>query len=216
MSILDELSSATGNKQSNDELVKRCLQTPALLHTVAEGLRTGTPKARVDCAAILADVAKRRADLLATFVTDFVDASRDHLAKGGSKKIAKLGFAGMALVVPAQPGEVFAQRDYLLETAKANGAVSLDAAMVLAALCANNANYRGKLIGGVVRLLAGVSDNDLPKWVAAIGPAVEGSADALRRLQQALADRLGALPEAARRKIEKQLVKLEREGPKKR
>lgn len=210
MSILDELSSSTGDKRSNDELVKRCLQMPALLHTVAEGLRTGTPQARVDCALILTDVAKRRADLLASFVTDFVDASREHLAKGGNKKIAKLGFAGMALVVPAQPGEVFAQRDYLLETAKAGNAVSIDAAAVLAALCANNANYRGKLIGNVVRLLAGVADKELPKWVAAVGPAAQGSADGTRRLQQALAERLATLPDAARQKVEKQLVKLER------
>jgi hypothetical protein len=210
MSILDELSSATGEKRSNDELVKRCLEMPALLHTVAEGLRTGTPKARVDCATVLTEVAKRRADLLASFVTDFVDASGDHLKPGGSKKIAKLGFAGLALVVPAQPAEVFAQRDYLMDTAKAGNALSVDAAAVLAALCENNANYRGKLIGALVRLLAGVPDADLPKWVAAIGPAVEGSADAFKRLQQALSARLAALPDAARQKLEKLLVKLER------
>jgi hypothetical protein len=205
MGILDELSSATGDKSSNLEMVQQCLKTPALLHTIAEGLRTGTPKAKQDCAEVLAEVANRRADLLSEFVTDFLDAS-----KSENKAIARLGFAGLEKVTRARPGDVYAEREYLLEAARKNDALSLGATAVLAALCGDNANYRGKLIGNVIRLLTAASDKDLPKWVAAIAPAVEGSTDGIKRLSTALEPRLPVLPPASTAKINKLLVKLER------
>jgi hypothetical protein len=210
MGILDELTSATGDKTSNATLVKACLKTPALLHSVAEGLRTGGPKAKVDCALILNDVAKRRSELLADFVTDFLDAS-----KSKSKRIAKLGFSGLVLVVGANPAEVYAERDYLFEVAKEGASLSLPAATVIAALCGDNPNYRGKLLGNLVRLLHGVPDADLHKWVAGISPAVMGSADGLKKLTLALRSRLEQLPEASRKKIDKTLLKIEKSTYKK-
>jgi hypothetical protein len=210
MGILDELSSATGDKSSNQEMVKQCLKTPALLHTIAEGLRTGTPKAKQDCAEVLAEVAEQRPDLLGEFVTDFLDAS-----KSENKAVAKLGFAGLVKVTLVRPAEVYAERDYLLEAAKKNDAQSLGAASVLAALCGNNANYRGKLIGNVIRLLGAVAEKELPKWVAALAPAVEGSQDGVKRLTSALEPRLATLAPTNAQKIQKLLVKLERTTVKK-
>lgn len=205
MGILDEVTSVTGDKNSNKELVKRCLITPALLHSIAEGLRTGTPKAKVDCAQILTDVAQRRPELLAEFVADFLDAS-----KSDNKRIAKLAFSGLEKVVTANPAEVYAERDYLLGVAKEGGAMALSAAGVLAALCGNNPNYRGKLLGNVLRLLYAVPDADLPKWVATFAPAVEGSVDSIKKLTGGLAGRRDALPAEAQKKLDKTLVKLER------
>jgi hypothetical protein len=210
MGILDELTSATGDKNSNKELVKACLRTPALLHSVAEGLRTSNPKAKVDCALILNDVAKRRSELLSYFVADFLDAS-----KSKSMRIAKLGFTGLVDVVKANPAEVYAERDYLLEVAKGGSSHSLPAAAVIAALCGDNANYRGKLLGNLIRLLHGVSDDDLPKWVAGISPAVMGSTDCYKKLTLALRSRLEGLPEAARKKLDKTLLKIEKSTYKK-
>jgi hypothetical protein len=210
MGILDEISSSTGDTQSNRELVKQCLKTPALLHSIAEGLRTGAPKAKLDCAEILTEVAGLRPDLLGEFVADFVDAS-----KSENKPVAKLGFTGLARVTVAQPAEVYAARDYLLEAAKKNDGSSIPAATVLAALCGHNPNYRGKLIGSVIRLLGSVSDKDLPKWAAALGPAVEGSADAVKRLSVALDPRRASLPPPVAQKLDKLLVKLERSTVKK-
>jgi hypothetical protein len=208
MGILDEISSATGDKSSNQELVIQCLKTPALLHTIAEGLRTGTPKAKIDCAEILTAVAARHPDLLSDFVTDFLDAS-----KSSARAIAKLGFQGLVHLTTARPAEVYAERDYLLEAAK--GPHGLEAVAVLACLCGNNPNYRGKLLGSLVRLLAGVPDKDLARWVATLAPAVQGSADGLKRLTLALEPRRPGLPEAARKKIDKLLVKLEKSTLKK-
>jgi hypothetical protein len=210
MGILDELSSATGDKNSNLEMAKQCLKTPALLHTVAEGLRTGTPNAKLDCAEILASVAEERPDLLGDFVTDFLDAS-----KSDNKAVARLGFAGLVKVCAARAADVYAEREYLLEAARKNDGLSLSAASVLATLCGNNPNYRGKLIGSVIRLLAGVGDKDLAKWVTALAPAVEGSTDAVKRLTTALEPRRAALPEAAQKKLDKLVVKLERSTVKK-
>jgi hypothetical protein len=211
MGILDELTSVTGDKNSNKELVKACLKTPALLHSIAEGLRTGTPKAKVDCAQILNEVAKRRSELLADFVTDFLDAS-----KSKSARIAKLAFTGLVQVVEANPAEVYAERDYLFTTAKDGGSLAIPAAAVIAALCGNNPNYRGKLLGNLLRLLPKAEEKDLPKWVAALGPAVEGSADSFKKLTVYLRPRLEGLPEAARKKIDKQLVKIEKTTVKRR
>jgi hypothetical protein len=205
MGILDELSSVTGDKNSNKEMVKRCLTTPALLHSIAEGLRTGTPKSKVDCAQILIDVGKRRIEFLADFVADFLDATRNK-----SARIAKLGFGGLTLVVEANPAEVYAERDYLMSVAKENGKLAQNAAGVLAALCGNNPNYRGKLLGNLVRLLNNVEDDELVKWVTAIGPAVEGSADSIKRLNMVVEGRKAGLPADHQKKLDKLLLKLER------
>ena len=210
MGILDELTSSTGDKNSNKELVKACLMTPALLHSVAEGLRTGSPKARTDCAQVLNDVARRRVELLAGFVADFLDAS-----KSDNRRVSKLGFSGLALVVSANAAEVYAERDYLLGVARDGGPDALDAAAVVAALCGDNPNYRGKLLGSLIRLLHGVSDADLPRWVDAVSPAVLGSTDCYKKLTLAINARLAGLPEAARKKIDKSLLKIERSTVKK-
>lgn len=210
MGILDELTSATGDKQSNKELVKRCLVTPPLLHSIAEGLRTGGPPAKVDCAQILTDVGQRRPDLIGEFVADFLDATRSK-----SPKVAKLAFTGLEQVVGANPAEVYGERDYLFQVAREGGKLALSAAGVLGTLCGNNPNYRGKLLGNLVRLLNNIPDPELAKWVKAIAPAVEGSADGLKRLTDAVQPRRAALPEAEQKKLDKLLLKLERSTAKK-
>ena len=210
MGILDELSSATGDKNSNKRLADQCLKTPALLHTVAEGLRTGTPKASADCATVLATVANQQSVLLANFVTDFLDASRSK-----RKTIARKAFGVLALITRHSPAEVYAQRDYLLQVARGGGTLGQAAAGVLAELCGKSPNYRGKLLGHTLRLLQQVEDRDLPKWAATLGPATAGSADAIKRLQAALQPRRAQLPEAANKKLDKLFVKLERAAARK-
>lgn len=205
MSLLEQLSSSTGRKESNKEVVENCLRTPALLHTVAEGLRTGTPTAQEDCAEILAEVAAIRPDSLSDFVSDFLDASRSP-----NKKIAKLGFAGLVKIVSAKPADIFAEREYLLETAKANTPIGLGATAVVAALCGQNANYRGKLLGNLLRLVPAVEEKQLPRWVETAAPAVAGSLESIKRLTSALTPRLTALPDPAKKKIDKLIKKMER------
>lgn len=210
MGILDEVSSATGNKSSNDELVKRCLQTPALLHTVAEGLRTGASAARTDCAQIMVDVATRWPDQLANFSNDFLEASRNE-----TKKIATLGFDGLALITPVNPSAVFGERKYLLEVAAQGGPLGLASLKVIATLCKHNANYRGKLLSNLLRMVQQVPAKELAKWIAAAGPAVEGSTDGIKRLQQATEQKREELDETARKRIDKLFTKLEKTTAKK-
>ena len=211
MGILDELSSVTGDKSSNKEMVKRCLMTPALLHSIAEGLRTGLPKTKVDCAQILVEVGKRRGDVLGAFVADFIDATRNK-----SARVARLAYTGLTLLVPANPSEVYAEREYLMGVARANGKLSPCAASVLAVLCGNNPNYRGKLLANLVRILNTVADDQLVKWVAAIGPAVEGSPDSVKRLVLTVQGRREGLAEADQKKLDKLLLKLEKSTVRKR
>jgi hypothetical protein len=205
MGLFDQLSSATGDKASNLQLVEQCLKTPALLHTVAEGLRSGTPKVKSDCAWILLEAGKRSPDLLGSFVADLLDASA-----GRSKPVARQALAALALATPSSPAEVFARRDYLLELARAGGPRGLAAAGVLAALNGHNPTYRGKLLGRTLRLLDGVSDPDLPRWAAALATAVEGSPDGVKRMARALAARREGLPDAAIKKLDRLQRKLER------
>lgn len=205
MGILDELGSATGDKSSNKLLVDRCLETPALLHTVAEGLRTGTPKVRGDCITIIAEVARKRSELLASFVSDLLDAS-----KAKQKTIAKKAFGALALVTRHSSADVYAERDYLLEAARKGGPLGQAAAGVLAALCARSPNYRGKLLIHTLRLLQAVPDKDLPRWANTLAPATAGSPDVIKRLQGALEPRRHRLDEAANKKLDKLIAKLER------
>lgn len=205
MGILSELSSATGAKESNSELVKRCLQTPAFIHSIAEGLRTGGPQAQQDCLEILIEVAKRRPELLANFATDFLDAT-----KNKSRKLAKAAYGGLSLVIEAQPSDVFAAREELLETARGGGPLGLAAAGVLATLCAHSVNYRGKLIGPTLKLLRSVPLKELPRWAAALAPAVSGSGDGIKRFARELDPRRGELDDATAKKVDRVVVKLER------
>lgn len=205
MGIFDELASSTGNPASNAEMVSRCLGTPALLHTMAEGLRTGAPEAKTDCAEIMITVGRTKPDLLRGFVNDFLDASRSK-----QRAVAKLGFQGLVLLSRTEPSEVFAQRDYLFEVAKAGDTLGQAAAAVLAALCANNTNYRGKLVASVVRLLVGLPDRELPKWLKILAPAFEGSLDSWKRLTRELAPRREQLPEPLKTQLEKVLSRIER------
>lgn len=205
MGILSELSSATGAKESNLELVKRCLQTPAFIHSVAEGLRTGSPQAQQDCLEIMIEVAKRRPELLGNFAGDFLDAT-----KHKSRKLAKAAYGGLSVVVESQPSDVFAAREQLLERARAGGPLGLAAAGVLATLCAHSVNYRGKLIAHTLKLLRGVPQKDLPRWAAALAPAVMGSGDGIKRFMRELEPLRDGLDEAAVRKLDRVVAKLER------
>lgn len=207
MGILDQLSSATGDKNSNKRLVEQCLKTPVLLHTVAEGLRSGVPAAQVDCARIFDGVCGARPEQLGGFINDLLDATRSK-----RKVVAKLGFSMLARVVPYAPAEVYAQRDYLLEVARRGDALGLTAAAALAGLCAKSPNYRGKLISHTLRLLQlpAVQDKQLVKWATTLGPAVAGSSEAIKRLDRALEPRRAALDEAANKKLDRLLAKLER------
>jgi len=205
MGILSELSTSTGDKRSNEEILNRCLQTPALLHSIAEGLRTGSPQVKQDCAQILIQAGNRRPELLADFVSDLFDASR-----GKSKKIARTALDTLALAAHSQPNEIFAEREHLLELSRGGGPMGLAALKVLAALCAHSPNYRGKLAVPIIRVLVAVAGKDLAKWLAAASPAVHGSVEGVKRLMRDLHPRLQQLDDAQRRQVDRALAKLER------
>lgn len=203
MGILDELSSATGDKESNKKIAKRCLDTPALLHTLAEGLRTGAPKVGKDCVDIFAEVSRRQPEAVGDFVNDLLDASKQK-----QKIIARQALNTLAFITPVRPSEVFAQRDYLLERAREAGPPGLAAVAVLARLCRCSPNYRGKLLIHVLRLLQPQEEKDILKWVKALVPAVEGSADSVSRLEKALAPCRVQFSEATNKKLDRLLSKL--------
>lgn len=209
MSVLSELSSATGEKSSNDELVRRCLLTPAFTHSISEGLRTASGPAQEDCMYILLEVAKRRPELLGPFASDFFEATR-----GGNRKLAKQGFSGLTLLVHTAASEIFGERESLLATARQGGPLGQAAAGVLAELCASSANYRGKLLVHVVRLLRDVPAKDLGRWVTVLAPAVAGSADGIKRLEREVDGRRPELTSDALAKLDKALAKMGRGGKK--
>jgi hypothetical protein len=153
---------------------------------------------------------KRQPDLLGDFVTDFLDASRSD-----NKTIAKLAFTALTYITPIRPAEIYSQREYFLDLAKSGEPLSLDASAVLGALCGNNPNYRGKLLGNVLRLLSSVPDKDLPKWINNISPAIKGSIDSFKRLMSFLQPRLANLEPPIAKKVNSILLKLEHSTAKK-
>ncbi|MBK8482714.1 MAG: hypothetical protein IPL40_16375 [Proteobacteria bacterium] len=205
--MLDELA-ALGGGAPTAELIERCWRTPALLHTVSECLRSGLPHARLAAARLFLAVAQRRPELAAEFCKDLIETSRQP-----APTLAKLGFEGVAALVPAAAAQVFAERDYLLERAQARGTLGLAALKVLAALCAQGPNYRGKLLGPTIRVLQGAPAIDLARWVAALAPGCAGSEDGVKRLQRELAPRIAELEATARVKLERQLLKAARAAP---
>lgn len=118
----------------------------------------------------------------------------------------------------ANPTAVFAERDYLLGLARGGGPMGLAALKVLAALSASGTNYRGKLVAPMVRVLGSeaFADKDLPRWLATVAPAVEGSPEGLRRLELDLQPRLERLNAAERKRVDRLLLKLSRSTKRKR
>ncbi len=205
MGILDQLSSATGDQGSNLRLVKECLLTPALLHSLAEGLRTGTPAAQDDCVAIFSEVARRRPEILPRFIGDLMEAGL-----GRRKPLARKALQVLTLVAPQAPSEIFTLREPLLEAARAGGADGLAALGLLAGAYQVSANYRGKLLLHLLRLLDPLPGKELLRWVKALGPAVAGSEEGVRRLQARLEPRRAELDAEGARKLDALLVKLGR------
>lgn len=205
--ILEELAASADGAPTADA-IDRCLRTPALLHTVSECLRSGVPHARLAAARLLTAVAEQRPDLGVDFVKDLVETSRLPTAK-----LAKIGLEGLAAVVRADAAPVYAEREALFERARAGGALGLGALKVLAALCAQGPNYRGKLLPAATRLVQGAPAAELPKWVAALIPACAGSDEGIKRLQRELEPRLVELDEGARAKLARLLLKASRVAP---
>lgn len=205
MTILNELSSATGDKNSNKELVKRSLVNPAFLHTISEGLRTGTAAVQDDCMMIMAEVAKRRPEFIASFVGDFLD-----ITKAKRKTLAKKGMQGLSLLVNVSASEIFAEREYLLEKARQGGPLGLAAADVIAKLCRESTNYRGKLAVQTLRLLRDAPAKDLHRWAGVLAEAISGSSDGIDRFKREISERLAELEPAILKKVEKVIHSLER------
>lgn len=67
MSILNELSSQAGDRSEycNRRAALRCIEEPALIQVIADGLKTGDPKMQGDCAEVLTQVADNCPDLVA-------------------------------------------------------------------------------------------------------------------------------------------------------
>jgi hypothetical protein len=213
MGIIDELIAASGDKAAVEQLVDRCLDTPPVLHGIAEGLRTGTPKARETCIDVLARVGEKRPDLLGDFVNDLLDASRQR-----SKKIARLSLLVLVSAVSANPSAVFAEREHLLALARTGGPVGLAALKALATLCGSGANYRGKLVAPITRVLLtdSFADKDLARWLGAATAAFEGSPDGIKRLERDLQPRLARLSEADATRCGKVMTKLQRSAKRRR
>ncbi|MFH1727393.1 MAG: hypothetical protein ABIA04_03100 [Pseudomonadota bacterium] len=202
MSILSQLSSVTKDKNSNKEIVEKCLEIRGLLHTLAEGFRTGSKEEQIDCMQILTEVAKKKPGYLIDLTTDLIKAS-----KIKNKKINKLAFQSLVYLVPHNPADIYAQREYFLEIARKQDSNSLTAFSLLASLCANNTYYRGQLAGTLIFMLKKTAIVDMIKWVKALKPAVEGSQDGIKKLKDELSLILPQLPEEISVKIEKVFVK---------
>jgi len=117
------------------------------------------------------------------------------------------------LAIASNPTAVFAERDALLDEARHGGTRGLAALKVLAGLCAHGANYRGKLLPPLARLLAAVAADQLPRYLAAVSPAVRDSDEAVKRIEREVEPRLTALDAPLRDKIQQQLGKLGARAP---
>jgi len=172
MNILDQLSSATGQHESNLELIEECLSNPAMLHTIAEGLRAGSSAERNDCAKILYGVALRSPSSVSTFIPDIVEMVSDPLVA-----IAKSGLRILACVVRDAPQAVFSQRQLLFDICMSETTLSVYAVRVINELNKHSANYRGHLRGITGRILRQCSDKYLGKFTDALSDAIGFSAD---------------------------------------
>jgi len=172
MNILEQLSSATGQHESNLELIEECLSNPAMLHTIAEGLRAGSSAERNDCAKIVLGVAQRSPSHVSGFISDIVEMVSDPLIA-----IAKSGLRIMTCIVRDAPQDVFAQRQLLFDICMAETTLSVHAVRVINELNKHSANYRGHLRGITGRILRQCSDRYLGKFTDALSDAIGFSAD---------------------------------------
>lgn len=74
MSVVNQLSSQVGDntEESNKKVVAKCLETPALLKEVAEGLQSNDVPLAGDCAEVITKVAESNPNLVASYAKDLI------------------------------------------------------------------------------------------------------------------------------------------------
>ncbi len=201
MSILS-LSSNTGDKTSNAKVIQQCLDRPVLIHSIAEGLRTGSKNEQLDCALILVELARKHSDHLVGFVGDFLK-----LIRASQPRMVRLGLDGLLAITSKVPAAIYAEKTFLLSLTEKYGAIALDCASVLAALCQQNAMYRGQLSFEILKILAKVPGEELEKWLKKVIPAFAGSPELIKKLHQTLMDRSQNLSNETKQTINTILAK---------
>jgi hypothetical protein len=184
MSILHSLSSNTGDKTANQRVAQQCMERPVLLHSIAEGLRTGNNHEQLDCALILVELSKKHPDHLIRFSSDFIKMIRSN-----SKRLVRLGLAGLFNITSKVAAEIYAEKELLVSLTEPYGPIALDATALIARLSAQNAMYRGQLSFEILKILARVPEEDLVKWLKKTTPAFLGSSDLIKKLHQMVSDR---------------------------
>lgn len=78
MSILTQLSSPTRDRTEyhNRKAALQCLEDPALLEEIAEGLRSANPSLQSDCAEVMAMVAEEQPEWVAAYDREFAPLIR--------------------------------------------------------------------------------------------------------------------------------------------
>jgi hypothetical protein len=196
MSILLSLSCSTKDKSSNAKVIRECLDRPVLIHSIAEGLRTGNKNEQLDCALILVELSKKHPDLLTGFVGDFLK-----LLRAKEMRMVRLGLSGLIGITSKVPTAIYAERGFLLSLTEKYGATALDAATVLAQLCLQNAMYRGQLSFEILKLLAKVPEDNVVKWLKKVFMAFSGSTDLIKKLHQVFVDRAQLLSDETKLQI---------------
>ena len=121
MSILLSLSCNTGDKTSNSKVTRECLERPVLIHSIAEGLRTGNKSEQLNCALILVELSKKHPDHLIGFVGDFLK-----LIRSQQPRLVRLGLTGLVGITSKVPAAIYAERGFLLSLTEKYGAITAE------------------------------------------------------------------------------------------
>ena len=183
--ILDQLSSRVHDRtaKSNLKAAARCLEEPALLDEIAQGLKEQDATLVGDCAEVLTEVARERPDLVARYAADLAP-----LVNHATTRVRWEAMHALALVATRDPriiasllprldeiirldGSVIA-RDYAVDAVGNYAGTNIQAAraaypLLMDALTVYNGKQAGHALAGLAKAVAadpGLRDELSPVW----------------------------------------------------
>lgn len=203
MSVLDRLASTLGrnDERPNVELAEALAAKPdkKAITELAQALSAGTTAQQNDAIKVLYEIGERKPELVAPHVEAFLK-----LLKSKNNRNVWGAMSAVASVAAVEPKTVGAALKDVLAAADKGSVIAKDKAMSILATLAQAGDKTA--LPALLERLEEAAPNQFPMYCELALPAIDAGHRA--RFKAILEGRLGALPPAKQKRVEKVLKKL--------
>jgi hypothetical protein len=203
MALISRLASQQGRRdeEPNKELGRTLAeaQDVAGIQEIAAHLRRADARIQADCLAVLEQVGLLAPDLIADYVTDFVN-----LLSSKPKRLVWAAMIDLALVADKRPREIFERRDDIVATIASGSVITKDNGIkTLARVAATGDEYRDTIWPFLLEQLENCRAKSVPQYAESISVAV--TPETREQFVSVLGARMAALSSAQQRRLKKVL-----------